>query len=194
MKKILTALALTTALVIPSTSYASAESVTQPVSNDQSDVVITNLGGNTNYNWFSSLQKQSIKGGLDSNTIVPMAGGGTDGQNMNYDFSDTWSNVWSRSPLPAHRYGRINLTLVQSTGNDKYPATVMYTFRNKSGNKSSSSIQVVGNIDRTSTTITFYNVPQGTESDPIYLYIENLSKDNSAGKRPEIYGNGYTTG
>jgi hypothetical protein len=166
MKKVLTAFALTAALVIPSASFASAESVIQQVSSVQSDVVITNLGKNANDDLFASLQETSITSGLNSNVIAPRA---TDGQNMSYTFSMISDFVWSSSNLPIHNSGNIDLKLVQYTTVSSNPATATYQFATKDGSKKSSVIQVSGELQSKNTTITFSDVPKGTKENPVYL-------------------------
>lgn len=190
MKKALTAFALTSALVLPSASFASAESVPQPVSNSQSEVKVTNLGQSANDALFAS-QFPGVINNNDSNVIRPMS---TDGQNLYYEFKQVSDNIWTDSNLPIHRSGTIKLTLVQSTGSWQHDATVTYQFATKDGSKKSSVIQVVGNIDSKNTTITFTDVPKGTASNPVFLVIVNKTPKNSAGNTMQIRGNGYTTG
>ncbi|MCP1133389.1 hypothetical protein NKT34_08810 [Paenibacillus polysaccharolyticus] len=85
MKKALVAIALTSALVIPSASFASAESIVQPTTSNQSEVQITNLGKNANDSFFASQSfKSIINRGGDASVISPMA---TDGENLYYEFS-----------------------------------------------------------------------------------------------------------
>ncbi|MCZ1265401.1 hypothetical protein DC345_30230 [Paenibacillus taichungensis] len=192
MKKALAAFALTSALVIPSASFASAETVIQPVSSNQSEVTITNLGQSANDSLFASQSQAAvINKGSDTSVITPMS---TDGQNIYYEFKDVSSNIWSDSSLPLHRSGSISLTLVQSTGSWLNPATVSYQFATKDGSKKSSVLQVVGNVDSKNTTLNFSDVPKGTASNPVFLIIVNKTPKNSAGNTMQIYGNGYTTG
>lgn len=186
MKKALTAFALTSALVIPSASFASAETVIQPVSSNQSEVQITNLGQNANDAFFASQSpKEVINRGGDTSVISPMS---TDGERLYYSFSGLTNYVWTDSNLPIHRSGAISITLVQTSGNSSYPAGVEYQFATKDGSKKSSVVRVVGNITDTNTTINFSDVPKGTASNPVFLLISKVSAGSVS-----IRGNGTTS-
>ncbi|MGF6357073.1 hypothetical protein ABIE27_005012 [Paenibacillus sp. 4624] len=186
MKKALVAFTLTAALVIPSASFASAESIVQPVTSSQSEVQITNLGQNANDAFFASQSsKEVIHRGGDNYVISPMS---TDGERLYYSFSGLTNYVWTDSNLPIHRSGAISITLVQTSGNSDQLAGVEYQFATKDGTKKSSVIRVVGNITDTNTTINFSDVPAGTSKKPVYLLIKKVSPGKDS-----IRGNGTTS-
>ncbi len=109
----------------------------------------------------------------------------TDGQNISYSFNNLTNRIVSNSPLPAHRYGTISLTIVQDTGLRQSPADITYRFMSTDGSLASSSVQVTGNENGKKITIT--NVPKSTSGKPIYLFIFNNRSDQLI-----TSGNGYT--
>ncbi|TKH41894.1 hypothetical protein C1I60_21535 [Paenibacillus terrae] len=186
MKKQIAALLMSTSLVLPIAAVASAdsssiESASTAVSSSNSDVQVINLGTTGNDAYLAS-NPPILTDNSKNSIITPMD---TDGQNISYRFGNVSSQVWSSSPLPTHRSGKITLNVVQDTGSWGTPAVVNYQFLTKDFKKKSEVIQVNGNITGDATTITFYDVPQGTSSNPVYLFITNQTKLS-------ISGNGYT--
>lgn len=140
------------------------------------------MGPDANDEYFAS-STTSLTDKSSQSIIRPMD---TDGQNISYSFGPVKYDIWSKDPLPAHRSGKISLTLVQNTGPaSKVPATATYQFSTKDGSLKSDVMTVYGNANNT--TITFNNVPKGTSSKPVYLVIVNKTDDFR-----EIWGNGYT--
>jgi len=193
MKKQLFALAMSTALIVPTTTSVFAE--TAPVANesnseatiDSSNVVITTLPPEAG-KILPSTNESGFQFSKSAGTFTPQS---TDGQNLFFDYGPVSNQVRSTA-LPAHRSGQISLKLVQTTLDNSNQAYVQYQFANQSGSKKSSVIAVSGNISSPARNITFTNVPKGTASDPIYLYITNAIPKNSGGYRPSITGNGQT--
>ncbi|MFB5674972.1 hypothetical protein ACE3NQ_18260 [Paenibacillus terreus] len=189
MKKQIAALLMSTSLVLPMAAVASAESSSSDdvlinATNSDSEVSITNLGPSGNDAYFASNPSVFTDKSNDS-IIKPMD---TDGQNMSYKFSGVRSNIHSKDPLPVHRYGKISLTLVQTTGPaSRVPAAATYQFATLDGSLKSDAILVDGEVTSPAKTITFSNVPKGTASKPVYLFIVNKTSDGR-----EISGNGYT--
>ncbi|MET3212220.1 UNVERIFIED_CONTAM: hypothetical protein ABIC26_005242 [Paenibacillus sp. PvR008] len=184
MKKQIAALLMSTSLVLPIGAVASADSSSidnssAAVSSSNSEVQVINLGVTGNDAYLAS-NPPVLTDKSNDHIITPLA---TDGQNISYDFYRVSDRIWASSPLPTYRSGKISLTLVQDTGISSKPAVVNYQFLTKDYNKKSEVIQVNGNVNNQ--TITFYDVPQGTASNPVYLLIGNHSGY-------EISGNGYT--
>jgi ABC-type uncharacterized transport system permease subunit len=188
MKKQIAALLMSTSLVLPIAAVASADSSSidnssTAVSSSNSEVQVINLGTSGNDAYLAS-DPPVLTDNSKKSIITPMD---TDGQNISYSFRDVSNQVWSSSPLPIHRSGKISVTLVQDTYSSSKPARVNYQFITKDFKNKSDIIQVYGNIkDGDDTTITFYNVPKGTASNPVYLLIGNHSDAEY------ISGNGYT--
>lgn len=189
MKKQIAALLMSTSLVLPMTAVASAnsspaEDVSVTEISSDTEVTITNLGPSASDAFFAS-NPSTFTDNYSSPIISPMD---TDGQNISYEFDDVSYYVWSKDPLPTHRYGKIKLTVVQTTNIKDTSAVVEYQFTTKDGKKKSEAIQVVGNLTKKSQTITFYDVPQGTKDNPVYLLITNRTDGDVL-----VDGNGYTS-
>lgn len=115
-------------------------------------------------------------------SISPLS---TDGRNISYDFYALEKHIWV-GPLPTSTYGTVPLTVVQYTPKWFNDADITYQFSTKDGSKKSSVKEVIGDLESTSKTITFNDVPQGTSDKPVYLVIVNKSGAIA-------YGNGYTS-
>lgn len=172
MKKQVLATLFSLSLAIPLATTASASNVTE-----NSNITITNLGNTGGVSFLNSNDNQS-------SSISPMA---TDGKNISYEFSYVEGTIWSSSPLPTNRSGTVTLHVVQRAVGGKGPAVVNYQFSTKDYKQQSSVIQVNGDLTSNSSTITFTNVPKGTASNPVYLYIGNHTSN------AQISGNGYTS-
>lgn len=204
MKKKAIAMLLSSAMVLPVASVTSANtSVTVDVTPTttvveaapvvQDELVITDLGkidpkSYLEINPLSPVEWKDASRFLNIGVITPMA---TDGQNLNWDFYDVESLVWS-TQLPAHRSGSINIKLVQNSGSSSAPATITYQFVSKDYSTYSSAVRVVGNISSPATSITIQNVPSGNPK-PMFLLIKNSTR-NSSDQSVKVRGNGYTTG
>ncbi|MGG1672986.1 hypothetical protein ACIFOE_20565 [Paenibacillus sp. NRS-1783] len=191
MKKKIAALLMSTSLVLPIAAVASAdsssiESASTAVSSSNSDVQVINLGTTGNDAYLAS-NPPVLSDKSNDHIVTPLA---TDGQNISYSFRKVTDKLWSSSPLPTHRSGKITLTIVQDSGISSMPAVVNYQFLTKDYQKKSEVIQVNGNVN--SKTITFYDVPQGTANNPVYLLIGNHSGNDGSGYPIQISGNGYT--
>ncbi|KZE65196.1 hypothetical protein AV545_04530 [Paenibacillus jamilae] len=162
MKKQIAVFLMSTSLILPIGAVASAEQVSPSSSPD----IIPNEVIST------------------SRDVSPTA---TDGNNINWDFMRV-SDFVKSTPLPIHRSGTVTVHFVQNSNNSSYPAVVTYQFVSQDGVKRSTAIQRTGNFTDTAGTITFTNVPKGTEDNPIYLHIIN-----NTGHNIQIWGNGYTT-
>ncbi|MEC4565300.1 hypothetical protein L8C07_05035 [Paenibacillus sp. CMAA1739] len=182
MKRQIATLLMSTSLVLSLASVASADSssIDNTSSADSSEVQVINLGTTGNDAYLPSTP-ETITDNTNS-VITPMS---TDGQNISYSFRGVDDHIWSSSPLPIHRSGKISLTLVQESIRSE-PAIVNYQFMTKDYKNKSEVIQVNGNIKGgDERTITFYDVPKGTADNPVYLYIGNHTGY-------PISGNGYT--
>ncbi|MBE0343828.1 hypothetical protein E4V51_27490 [Paenibacillus sp. 28ISP30-2] len=155
MKKQIAALLMSTSLVLPIGAVASADSSSidnssAAVSSSNSEVQVINLGTSGNDAYLAS-NPPLLTDNSNNSIITPMS---TDGQNMSYSFSNVSSLVWSRSPLPTHRYGKISLKVVQDTGSRSTPAVANYQFLTKDYKNKSEVIQVNGNVTDRSDEIT----------------------------------------
>jgi hypothetical protein len=178
-KKVVLCLALTSVVSAFSiVGGASAADTTTTATTTPGSVTVTDLGKNAIFSSNASQAKDQ-----DSIIIRPMA---TDGRNISYDFAHV-SNFVKTDALPTSTYGSVPLKIVQWTPSSSTIAAFEYQFSNASGTKTSTAKEVVGDIQTSSYTLYFTDVPQGTASDPIYLYIRQAGTDNNN------YGNGYTT-
>ena len=180
MKKKVVSLLMSSVLMLSVGAVASADSSPATTVDSQSGVTITYLPPSSTDSYFASLAKEVNNGDI----ISPMS---TDGRNLQYDFYSVTSNVWSSSNLPLSTYGVVPMHLVQTTGNSKNQADVSYQWCSKDFTVKSSAIRISNNISNPNLKVTFYDVPQGTTSKPMYLYIINHSTGGYS-----ISGNGYT--
>lgn len=115
-----------------------------------------------------------------TNLVTPYS---SDGVNIYIKYTEVDGFIRS-SALPLKTYGTVPLTFIQNCLANQ-TAEVSYHFANASGTKKSSVFQVKGNYTSTAGFHTFTDVPQGTASDPIYLYVINKTGYT-------IYGNANT--
>ncbi|OME28893.1 hypothetical protein BSK63_23570 [Paenibacillus odorifer] len=186
-------------MVLPFTAVASADSNQTDVNTTvisavaEDEPIVINLGkhGKDEFlalNPLPPVEWKDASGFLYSGLIAPRS---TDGQNIDWNFSDVNDKVWT-SALPIHRSGSITIKLVQTTGTST-KATVNYQFITDDYTIKSDVVQVVGNISSPATTITITNVPKGTALKPLKLLIGNHSY-NASNIKVNVQGNGYTIG
>ncbi|GLI04416.1 hypothetical protein YDYSG_04460 [Paenibacillus tyrfis] len=181
-KKVVLCLALTSvvsAFSIVGGASATATTAATAATTTES-VTITDLGPNANDALFASIASQSNN--QNDMIIKPLA---TDGRNISYSFAQV-STFVKTDALPTSTYGTVPLKLVQYTPSKSSVASFTYQFSNISGTKKTTVQQVTADIESPAETLTFYNVPEGTASDPIYLFIVQKGTDNFN------FGNGYT--